>query len=196
MQRSFSLFLVVFLITLSAHAQKDTVYNAKQEIILDGKRFRVHNNFLNIGAGKGINSAIPFTQTNLNVDFHFHFNKYFFQLGTFLSGDRFLSFNTYNIHLCYGYRKETVNHNIFFSAGPSYSWGYPLINGNYNPNLYSVYGAYAEAQYVYKFAFDLGLGLSAFGDFNVRQTVYGLRGLIFFSGAYRGDRKKKPDWDN
>lgn len=196
MHRRICFFLVTFFICFSGHAQKDSLYNGKKEIIVDGKRFRVYNSYLNIGAGKGINSIIPFTQTNLNVDFHFHIHQYFFQLGTFLSGDRFLSFNAYNAHLCYGYRKEKLNHNIFFSAGPSYSWGYPFSNGIYHSNVYYVYGGYAEAQYVFKPAFDLGIGLSAFGDINIQQAIYGLRGVVFFSGAYRGDKKKKPDWDN
>jgi hypothetical protein len=198
MQRRNLLFsLLIILLTSSVHAQKkDSLYNAKKEVIVDGKRFRVYNNYLDIGAGEGLNTALPATQFILNVDFHFHIRKNYFQLGTFLSGDRFLSFNNYSAHLAYGRRWETLTHNIFVCAGPSYSWGYPLVNGNYSSAIYTIYGGYIEGEYIYKLAYDLGVGGSAFLDFNALQSVYGLRLTIFFSSAYRGDRKKKKEWDN
>jgi hypothetical protein len=107
-----------------------------------------------------------------------------------LGGDRFLSFNTYNLHLCLGKRWENEKKNIFVCLGPSYSWGFPRIHGVYYPNIYTVYGGYLEAQYIQKLAYDLGVGVSAFADVNVRQTLYGLRLEFYFSGAYRGVKRK------
>jgi len=175
-------------------AKKLSSYNPKEEVTIDGKRYRVYNNWVNVGSGEGINSSLPWTQYVLDVDMHFHFGKQYLQLGTFLSGDRFLSFNNYNAHLCYGKRWESRTRNIYVCAGPSYSWGFPLVNGNYDVTMYKLYGVCAQAQYIFKHAYDLGLGITAFGDFNSRQTVYGLRLELYFSGAYRGEGRKKASW--
>jgi hypothetical protein len=169
-------------------------FNPKEEVEVGGKRFRVYNNWLNVGFGEGLNTTLPFTESVLNVDLHFHIGPRYFQLGTFLSGDRFLSFNNYNIHLCYGKRWENVKRNIYLCAGPSYSYGFPFVQGNYENTLYNEVGLYVEAQYTYKLAYDLGLGLSVFDDINSRQNVYGLRVELYFSGAYRGAGKKKASW--
>jgi hypothetical protein len=164
----------------------DTIFHPKEEIIVDGKRYRVHNNWLNVGSGEGFNTVLALPQYILNVDMNFHFHSEHIQLGTYLSGDRFLSFNNYNIHLCYGKRWEDTKRNIFVCGGPSYSYGFPFSNGRYSPNIYNVYGFYAEAQYIYKLQYDLGIGLSAFADVNNRQSVGGIRVELYFSGSYRG----------
>jgi hypothetical protein len=169
-------------------------YNPKEEIVVKGKRFRVYNNWVNVGSGEGINSALPWTQYVLDVDLHFHFGKQYIQLGTFLSGDRFLAFNNYSAHLCYGKRWENISRNIFICAGPSYSWGFPLVHGIYDVNVYHLTGVCAQATYIFKQAYDLGIGLTAFGDVNSKQSVYGLRLELYFSGAYRGEGRKKAGW--
>ncbi len=176
------------------HHHKTESTNLKEEITVDGKRFRVYNNWMNVGTGEGLNSALALPQNMLDVNLHFHVKKNYFQLGTYLSGDRFLSFNNYNLHLCYGKRWENAKRNIFICAGPSYSWGFPFIHGIYDPGIYRAYGGYADVQYIYKLAYDLGIGASAFADINTRQTVYGLRLELYFSGAFRGEGKKKASW--
>ncbi len=174
--------------------KRDTTYHPKQEMLINGKRFRLYNNWMNIGSGEGFNSDLALPQYVLDVDLHFHIQKHYFQVGTFLSGDRFLSFNNYSMHAAYGKRWENEKRNIFICAGPSYSWGYPFSRGIYSPNIYSAEGLYAQAQYIIKLAYDLGIGGSLFGDVNSRQSVYGLRLELFFSGAYRGEKKPRHPW--
>jgi|GEM_PF-1483585 hypothetical protein len=176
--------------------KRDTTYNSKKEILINGKRFRVYNNWMNIGTGQGFNSALPTSQSILDVNLHFHIKDKYIQLGTFLSGDRFLSFNNYNIHGCYGIRRESQQVNKFICIGPSFSWGFPYLGaGNYSEGSYSAVGVYAEGQWIFKIAYDLGIGVSAFVDANSRQTVGGLRMELYFSGAYRGEHKKVKSWD-
>ncbi|MFI5150316.1 MAG: hypothetical protein ACHQRM_11335 [Bacteroidia bacterium] len=175
--------------------KKDTIYNRKKEVIVNGKRFRVYNNWMSIGMGEGFNTILPLAQSILNVDLHFHISDQYFQLGTFLSGDRFLSFNNYNAHICYGLRREDTKSNKFMSLGPSYSWGFPYLGGGqYSSGSYSAAGLYAEGEWIFKVAYDLGLGVSAFADWNTRQTVGGLRLELFFSLGYRGERKTPAGW--
>jgi hypothetical protein len=189
MKKTLLFFLYVLFLCFGLRAQVDTTFNSKKEIIIKGKRFRVYNNWMNVGMGEGLNSRLPLMQSILDVNLHFHIRERYFQIGTFLSGDRFLSFNNYNAHFCYGKRWENEIRNIFVCAGPSYSWGFPYTRGVYNNGIYTAFGGYVEAQYIFKPAYDLGLGLSVFGDLNYMQAVYGIRAELFFSGAYRGEKK-------
>ena len=203
----FHLVLFMLILAFSSMAQTDTTvhlntahgdtsYHPKKEILLDGKRFRVYNNWMNLGLGEGFNSNLATPQNILDVDLHFHIYKHYFQVGTFLSGDRFGSFNTYSTHVAYGKRSENQHRNMFICIGPSYSWGYPFKQGIYLPNIYSVFGVYGQAQYIYKLAYDLGIGGALFADANSRQTVYGISLALYFSGAYRGEKKKSASWND
>jgi hypothetical protein len=193
--KTFWLLVVFFFsLALTKAQQVDSTFNSKKEIIINGKRFRVYNNWMNIGSGEGFNTGLAPIQYVLDVDLNFHIKTQYFQLGTYLSGDRFLSFNNYNIHACYGKRWEDTKRNIFICAGPSYTWGFPFSRGVYNPNIYTISGGFAEAQYIFKLAYDLGIGASAFADVNSRMQVYGIRLDLYFSGAFRGEKKKASGW--
>ena len=73
-------FLILLLfITVSSFAQKDTLpYDAKQEIDFDGKRYRVYNNWISVGAGAGYSTRWPKDQKNIGLDFNFHLQKNYF----------------------------------------------------------------------------------------------------------------------
>jgi hypothetical protein len=173
----------------------DTSFHPKKEIIIKGRRYRVYNSWMNIGPGEGFNSNLALPQNILNVDLNIRIYKDYYQLGTFLGGDRFGSYNTYNAHLAYGRRITDERRNMFLCLGPSYSWGYPFKQGIYLPYIYTVFGLYAQAQYIFKLTYDIGIGLSAFADVNSRQTVTGLSLELYLSSAYRGERKKAAAWD-
>jgi hypothetical protein len=71
-----TLFILAFCIFFgeSYFAQKDsiliknkkdtTVYNKKKEIAFDGKRYRVYNNWLSVGAGANYNTRWPKDEKN------------------------------------------------------------------------------------------------------------------------------------
>ncbi|MBC7863980.1 MAG: hypothetical protein IAF38_13470 [Bacteroidia bacterium] len=52
-------------------------------------------------------------------------------------------------------------------------------------------GAYACVQNFYKFKSDLGIGLTVFGEYNKQRYLFGIRVELFFSGAFRGDKRRK-----
>ncbi len=176
-----------------ATAQKDTLpYNRKREIIYDGKRYRVYNNYITFGMGKAFAKVRTTDQNVLNVDYHFHLNKEYFQLGFFMSVDQLLANNHAAVHRGYGKRYERNKVNFAGFVGPSYSSGYLRktdTSGVVYPDTYTSLGVYVCAQAVYKIKYDVGIGMELFADLCDKQKLFGLRAIVFFSGGYRGYEK-------
>lgn len=183
---------IVFFIASSSHvfAQKDSViFNPKQEIAIDGKRYRVYNSWLSLGAGAGYNSKWPKDEKNIGVDYSFHIQQYYFRLGAFMSGVDFTANNNYNLHAGVGLRKEKEKYNLSIFAGPSSAYFRRPLSDSSSYNLGNVYneiGGYACIEAVYKIKYDVGIGGQIFCDYNNVQMVYGVRLIAYFSGAYRG----------
>lgn len=170
--------------------KKDTsVFNRKQEIIYDGKRYRIHNNWLSAGVGVNYNTRWPKDEKNTAVDFSFFVKQHHFRIGGFMSGTDFTAANNYSFHFGYGFRKEGNKYNLSAFIGPSTSnFRRPLSDtANYNlTTVYNAVGGYAVVEAVYKFKYDVGLGGQIFCDYNQVQMVYGARLIVYFSSAYRG----------
>ena len=166
--------------------KKDEEYNPKKETTFDGKRYRVYNNYLTIGAGRAHNSFNSNLQFIGAADFNFHLKKNYFQIGGFLSGDHFGSYSHIQEHICFGKRFEQNRYNIAGYLGGCYS----VMNRTYedtviHPNILKRPGFYACVQATYKFKYDLGIGITVFSDINNVQSTYGARLELFFSSAYR-----------
>ncbi len=176
--------LIVFHQLLIAQSGED--YNPKKEISFDGKKYRVHNNYLTIGAGKARNTYVGALQFNAAADFNFHIKQHRYQTGIILAGKRFGSYDHLQFHVCYGKRFEQNRYNLAGYLGGSYS----SMNRSYedsifHPKIVKSPGLYACVQMHYKFKYDLGIGCCFFADFNSTQSLYGIRLELFFSGAYR-----------
>lgn len=188
--RTIFIFSLCFFFGKICFAQSDTAkFNPKQEIIYDGKRYRVHNNWISVGAGAGYNSKWPKDEKNASADFSLFIKEHYFRLGGFLSGSDFTSANNYSFHLCYGFRKETEKYNLSAFIGPSTSYFRRPLKDSTNYNLAKVYnavGGYAVIEAVYKIKYDVGIGGQIFCDYNPIQMVYGVRLIVYFSSAYRG----------
>lgn len=164
-------------------------YDRKEEIIYDGKRYRIHNSYLNVGAGLMQSSIRTGIQRILGIDFHFPIRRSHFQVGVMMSGESFGSNNNIQGHICYGLRKETEKSNLAIFAGPSYHTGVVGDVASGLPIFYQNFGIYGGAQAVRKISYDIGLGVELFGDISNRQRIVGLKAIVFFSGAYRGLKK-------
>lgn len=193
-----SVFILVFCIIFGGKyfAQKDSTivqkkdtFNRKKEVVYDGKRYRVYNSWLSIAFGANYNTRWPKDEKTSAVDFSFHVKQHYFRIGGFLSGRDYTAANNYSFHLGYGLRKEENKYNLSAFIGPSLSYFRRPLSDSSNYNLATVYnavGGYAVIEAVYKFKYDVGLGGQIFCDYNQTQMVYGVRLLIYFSGAYRG----------
>ena len=180
-------------------SQKDTLpYNPKQELEFDGKRYRKYNNYLTLGIGKAFSNVRSKDQSLISVDFHFHLQRHYLQIGFFMSGDQLLANNNISGHLCYGLRRERNRTNFAAFVGPSYD-NFVVAKedsvGYFHPVINNVLGGYISLQGIYKFKYDLGIGVELFADINEKQQLFGGRIVVYLSGAYRGEKrgfKSKP----
>jgi len=169
-------------------------FNRKTEIKLDGKKYRIYNNYVTLGVGKAYNSIWDQGFVVTGADFNFHIRKAYFQMGGFLQGPSFYNKQQVQLHLAGGYRKESYKYFWAAFGGFSYTNGYyPLMlkdmAGKDSVNRFPIMsqpGLYAAMQLFYKVRFDYGIGLTVFGDVNSKQYLVGARIELFFSGAYRG----------
>jgi hypothetical protein len=208
---SFVLFFICCFTTTLSFAQTDTVINGKHYKIVDdskpvvkkkktsaldstfvisNKKYKYYNSWLSGGGG---------IQKNLTrdkspgfaggVDFNFHLKQHYFQIGALLTGKQFGTYNNYQFHVCYGKRFEDKNIHLAGFVGLSYSTGYQSTQVDsitFNTRAYKQPGIYVEGQAVKKLAYDVGVGVSLFGDWNQEQTILGAKLILYFSGAYKG----------
>jgi hypothetical protein len=178
---------------MRAQVKNDTLiseppYDRKEEIIYRNKRYRIHNNYLTVGAGAGNSTVRNLSQRALAIDFQFHIKEEHFQAGILMSGSEFLYNNHLQGHLCYGFRKESKATNLAVFIGPAYHRG---VTGNTSTSaeFYNGFSAYACAQAVVKIAYDIGIGVELFNEYSARQNLFGFKLIVFFSGAYKGEKK-------
>jgi hypothetical protein len=107
-----------------------------------------------------------------------------------MSGPQYLTNTNVAGHLCYGYRYEKNKYNLAGYVGPSYSY-FATVSDDTLRNLVvnSAMGAYVNIQAVYKFKYDVGIGVELFADISQLQQMYGGKIILFFSGAYRGEKR-------
>ena len=110
-----------------------------------------------------------------------------------MSGRDFNQKNNYSAHVCAGLRKETTKYNLSAFVGPSFSYFRRPLSDSTEfglqkilDNAYSRIGGYITLEAIYKIKYDVGIGGQLFCDYNDVQTIYGVRLIAYFSGAYRG----------
>ena len=222
MKTKFSLLLIIvagFCFPLSLSAQKDTVINGihykadknknpeftkthkrltpiDSEFVINNKKFRYYNKWFTIGGGAHQNVTyareLGFAG---GADLNFHIKRNYYQTGLEITGVSYNFYTNYQFHFGYGWRFEDRDVHFAAFVGPSYSTGMGLTPGDtsniYN-RKYSHVGLYLQTEIVKKIAFDVGIGASLFADWNQEQTIVGFRGILYFSGSYRGEKLKRP----
>ena len=188
LRKSISVCFLLLLFGLSkvVAQEKQRQDDLKKERTIRGNRFKVFNNYVNFGTGLGraIESSKGWNPTA--VEYNFHIKRSYFMFGyqrTDISG--FLNKPKRNrmndLHLCYGFRKESKVLNVAYYGGISRPWG--IMNDTL---AFKTIGIYAEAQFVRKLFYDVGAGISIFGHYNNFFPLFGVRIDIFLSGAYQG----------
>lgn len=170
-------------------------YRPKEEIIFDNKRYRLYNNYVTLGGGVSLSTIRNNSQRTAGIDYHFHIRRTYFQLGVLLSGNEFFSNNHLQAHFCYGIRKEDGKNHFAAFGGFSYYQGVEGVAPQ--PAVYyGGSGFYFAGQYVRKITYDVGGGIEAFADIGYStpfwgrdQALYGVKLIVFFSGAYRGPKR-------
>lgn len=187
---------ISFLSTYSQNEQKpqktNNVYDRKEEILFDGKRYRKNNNYLTIGSGYQSNSIRKESQKSLGVDFQFHIFRQSFQIGLMMSGNEFTGNNNSEAHLGYGFRIEKNTYNLALFSGPVVFTGVETLidsNGKIIPKFYDGIGIYMSLQAIKKITYDIGIGFELFIEASQLQKIMGAKLIFFFSGSYMGLKK-------
>jgi hypothetical protein len=209
--RFISISCAILFFAFPAFAQKDTVINGKRyqlldpkkpvkvsgkrmipldsEFVMDNKRFRYYNNWVNVGIGAQQNLTygigLGFAGS---ADFNFHIKRNYFQIGGQLTGLHLGSYNNYQIHLGYGKRFEDKDVHFAGFAGFSYSSGMGRDSDSTYNRPYSKPGLYIEGEIVKKISYDIGFGGSLFADWNKEQSMIGARFIVYFSGSFSGKK--------
>ncbi len=217
---SFILLFIFIALFFSARvlAQKDTVINGTHykldktknpefskshkrlipldsEFVMNNKRFRYYSKWFTIGGGVQQNVTY---ERNLGfaggADLNFHIKRNFFQAGAEITGANVSLVNNYELHAGYGWRYEDKDVHFAFFMGPSFSSGYALVEKDTISEYlrpYNEFGLYSQAEIVKKIAYDVGIGAALFADWNQEQTIIGFRGILYFSGSYKGEKRKR-----
>lgn len=164
-------------------------YNRKEEMIYDGKRYRIHNCYVSGGGGFSKSTIRNIAQKNVGIDFQFPIRHLHFQTGVMASGDAFGSDNNRQLHVGYGLRRETRLNNLAAYVGPTYFLGVRGDTTTGPPINYQGFGGYLCIQAVTKLTYDIGLGIELFTELSGTQSIFGFKIIAFFSGAYRGPKK-------
>lgn len=202
-----------------AYGQTDTIINGKKykmveekpetlkhskkrltpvdsEFVLNNKRLHYYNNWVTGGAGAQQNLSYKYPLGfMLGVDFNFHLKQYYFNLGTDISGEQYGFYNNYQFHLGYGKRYEDKDFHAAGFVGLSYSTGYGKVGDTIYTRKFNQPGVYMNIEIVKKITYDVGIGAQLFADWNAEQAIIGLKGILYFSNAYRGLKYKKREED-
>ena len=188
-----NLLIILCLVGVVSVAQKKTDGTPKpvwkRDTVIAGNVFKIYSNWINIGLGLLRNPTIPRTHITAGVDLNFHITNQYFQVGAMLAGEGYGIYSTSELHLCYGKRTENRKYNCDFFGGLSYSTFNAFSNGNYATEPSKEIGVYGMAQAIRKITYDVGIGISAFAEINSKQSMFGLRLDLYFSGAYKGKKK-------
>lgn len=191
----------------SLHAQQilppdsTVIIEDEDEIIINNKLFNKKNHWITVGSGYGLYLERQAIHTNFGADLHARIYDKYLTAGYFYTGRKFLTkswgIQLHDIHLGYGWRKESLHHNHYVFAGPSLAMGYQfsyqdtvLYNGvptvrEWDEGFIQP-GLYAEYQYTFKFNYDLGIGLAAYVALSRAYQTAGLKAIIYISTAYVG----------
>jgi hypothetical protein len=188
---------MLMFLRIFSQEEKKNVYDPKAEIVFDGKRYAVWNNYLTVGGlpGGSINSAIPTSQFCGALDYNFHIKNQYFQSGILMSGNVFGDENNTQVHACWGKRIEKNRYNFAAYGGVDFSLFYRWAADSVPPRFISpalnAIGAYAAVQNFWKFKYDVGIGCTLFGSYNTYQYLFGARIELFFSSAYHGEKGRR-----
>ncbi|MFN5627912.1 MAG: hypothetical protein ACK48W_01375 [Bacteroidota bacterium] len=187
---TFCVCLIVYLIIFSQNSFSQTATEKRdenqRERTINGDRFKVVNNYVNIGIG----IAQKFTSPSkfsfpVAAAYNFRVKKIYLQTG-FMRSEMPVIWGTYtdnfinDLHLGICNRRENKKLNISYIAGPSLAFG---LRNNVR---FSHLGFYAEAHIIRKLFYDVGIGFCPFFSYNVKYPIGGIRLEFFFSSSYQG----------
>ena len=153
------------------------------------------SNWLNIGFGKSYHLETESYNQNIALAGYFRYKAVFFNAGWHFSTPEIVNWKPFKIvrsveylndfHAGAGLRFEDRWYHFGFFIGPS--WATTLVPNEENPKISTLnhqLGAHVELQLIYKYFYDMGVGVSLYGSFNKRYQVAGVQLTFYFSNAF------------
>lgn len=155
--------------------------------------YRKGSNWFNFGIGAGYQINKEAFNQNISLAYYHRYKGVFFNAGWHFSSPEFFSFKPFgfvksmekvnDIHAGAGLRLENRWLHFGFFIGPSFATTWTPVS-DYESRIHHNLGAHIELQLIFKYLYDLGVGVSAYGSFNKRYQVAGLQFTFYFSNAF------------
>ena len=205
---------------MNLRAQKvDTIYvdSVPQKILYDNKIYKLYAGFFSLSLGYHLSNNIDAQMKGVALDFNFHyFRELYIQVGlNRIRGDgsyqypvrKDVTVRYFNFHFSpFVIKDEYLKFAfIFVPVGITYGGGYKdevyhyvgkISNDSTNVIQHNYFGVnfYSSVQCVYKFKYDLGVGIDVYAAYPQNEMMLvGLRLSFYFSAAFRGNQTK-PAW--
>ncbi len=177
----------------------------EREFIYKGRHYIPKSPWVTVGLGYSYNFDDKTVEPNIFIDGHIRFyNNHYAGMGFLSSREHFIDKKNSaaiflpvsqnvnalkSIHITYGGRIEKLFANFGFFAGPSLNWGFDYVStspdGQELSRSFFEPGIYANAQFTYKFYYDMGVGVSFWGNINKSYQVAGISLHIYLSTAFK-----------
>lgn len=159
--------------------------------------YKKGSNWFSFGLGGGYHIGSDSWNQSFALAYHYRFRGVYFNAGWHYSTSKLIGVQNHKLrilhqmeflndfHLGAGLRTEGRWHNIGFFIGPSCAT--TLIPNSENSavsTFHTQLGAYVETEFIFKYLYDMGIGVSLFGSFNKRYQVAGLQLTFYFSNAF------------
>lgn len=181
-----------------ARAQFPVPKTEQTHIFYKGKRYKVKSNWLTIGAGKTSDFGVAKEMISAAIDYNFYWKKGLWKFGYYRNGNLSYYQNSVlhvnDLHVAYGFRNQTTRRNLAAFAGISRISGidFNLDKKAFTP--FKTFGVYADIEAVRKITYDVGIGISLYGNYNVSLPLIGIRLDLYFSNAYKEKFKEEQQY--
>ncbi|GAB4207207.1 MAG: hypothetical protein Fur0023_17810 [Bacteroidia bacterium] len=219
MKKVFIIFLITINVLQSQNIKVDTVYkdSVPIKILYDNKIYKLNAGFFTIGTGLFLSNNISYNMKGISLHFNFHtFKEAYMQVGLIRIKDNksFTFPERKDINVSYFnflfspfvIKTENIRFAFIFNPiGITYGGGYKDETYHYTgiiaqdstntiQNNYFGWHLYSSVQGVYKFKYDLGLGVDVYAEYLNDQTIIaGVKLCFYFSAAFKG-KQTKPAW--
>lgn len=163
------------------------------EVNYKGNIYKQGNNWLSFGLGPAYKIGYNNWNQSFTLSYHYRFRGVYFNLGWHYSTSQLIGLKPIrilhqmdflnDIHLGAGLRVEGRWHHVGFFIGPS--WAFSLLPTSENTStFYHNLGVVINTEIIFKYLYDIGVGVNLFGSFNKRHQVAGVQLRFYFSNAF------------
>jgi hypothetical protein len=187
----------LFAFSLFAQGGEATAILGKGKVVYQNHIYWVNAPYFTMGYGAGYGFRSNKPEQNMTIAYHHFIKKIGLSAGYHSSSDEKIWWRSNQklneLFVSIGQRWESTKFEMAAFAGPSYAYGsypVPIVKDTVTkmyPYRFKELGLRAELTATYKFAYDLGVGLSLYGTVNKQYSVAGMQIHLFFSTAFIRD---------